>query len=84
VPVPAGSKTGETMTRTPRPRVFEYRLECNTTKEQSDAVDRAFPGQLADRATKIRLLVGMGLQAMGIAVAPRPAMNGHQEQTHGV
>jgi hypothetical protein len=68
------------MSRAPRPRVYEYRLECNTTKEQSDAVDQAFPGNLADRATKIRLLVGLGLQSMGIAVAPRPAMNGHHHQ----
>jgi hypothetical protein len=67
------------MSRTPRPRVFEYRLECNTTKEQSDAVDLAFPGQLADRATKIRLLVGLGLQSMGIPIAPRPAMNGQHQ-----
>ena len=76
------------MSRTPRPRLYEWRLEANTTKEQSDAVDQAFPGQLADRATKIRLLIGLGLQCLGGGAAPRPTqpLNGHhqQEQTHGL
>jgi hypothetical protein len=68
------------MSRTPRPRVYEYRVEANTTKEQSDAIDLAFAGNLIDRAAKLRLLIGMGLQSMGIVTAaPRPAQpaNGH-------
>jgi hypothetical protein len=65
------------MARTPRPRLYEWRLEANTTKEQSDAIDAAFAGQLADRATKIRLLVGLGLQCLGGA-ASRPMNGNHQ------
>jgi hypothetical protein len=73
----AGSRTEFEMARTPRPRRFEWRLEANTTREQSDAVDMAFAGQLVDRATKIRLLVDFGLKAVGINTMPaRPAQNG--------
>jgi hypothetical protein len=72
------------MARTPRPRLYEFRVEANTTQEQSDAIDAAFPGQLADRATKIRLLIGLGLQAIGAVAAPRPAQptNGQHHLAH--
>jgi hypothetical protein len=70
------------MARTPRPRLYEFRLEANTTREQSDAVDQAFAGQLIDRASKIRLLVDQGLRNFGIVTpAPRPAApNGQHQQ----
>jgi hypothetical protein len=71
------------MSRTPRPRLYEYRIEANTTQAQSDAIDLAFAGNLIDRAAKIRLLIGMGLQSMGIVAAPRPAQpaNGQHQPT---
>jgi hypothetical protein len=56
-----------------RPRVFDHKLEAYTTREQSEAVDRFCGNQLADRATKIRLLIDLGLQQVGIVTA-RPTM----------
>jgi hypothetical protein len=64
------------MARTPRARLLKARLETNTTIEQAAAVDEAFPGQLIDKATKIRLLIDGGLRHFGFA----PAVTGQHQQ----
>jgi hypothetical protein len=54
-----------------KPRQYDHLVQGWTTREQSEAIDRFLStggSSLADRATKIRLLISIGLQHAGIAV----------------
>jgi hypothetical protein len=55
-----------------KPRQFDHLVQGWTTREQSEAIDRFLSSgsgaSLADRATKIRLLISIGLQQAGIPV----------------
>jgi len=59
-----------------RARILTDKVEAFTTPEQSRAIDAAFPGQLLDRASKVRLLLDFGLQTVD---AMRPARPQHHQ-----
>lgn len=58
-------------------KMFPLKVEAWTTQAQSDAIDQIM-GPLADRSTKIRLLLEMGLRGIG-AQQPLQQPQHHQQ-----
>lgn len=60
------------------PGRFTRRVEFWTTEAQADAIARLNDGGLLGKADHLRLMADLYLQHR-VAVAPRPAMNLHQQ-----